>query len=61
MKKVIILMAADIILLLLPLMSFIGYVVGFALTQNKLWATPFSVAGLLFGVVVVAVFEKVSK
>lgn len=60
MKRTIILMAADVILLLLPLMAFIGYVVGFALTQNNLWAAPFAVAGLLIGALLVAVFEKVA-
>lgn len=61
MKRTIILMTADVILLLLPLMAFIGYTVGFVLTQNNLWAAPFAVAGLLFGAVALAVFEKAVK
>lgn len=62
MKQTIIRMGQDVILLLLPLMAFIGFVCGASVPGAPMWiGVLFSVAGFLVGLVFVAVFEKAVK
>jgi sorbitol-specific phosphotransferase system component IIBC len=58
MKKTFIRMTEDIIMLIVPLMAFVWYVVGFSITNSQGFAAMFVLAGALVGLIMVAVFEK---
>jgi hypothetical protein len=62
MLDTIIRMGRDIILLLLPLMAFIGYVAGASVPGAPVLALGvFTLAGAMVGLVMVAVFARASR
>lgn len=62
MIDTIIRMGRDVILLLIPLMAFVGFVAGGTVPGAPVWALClFALAGAMIGLVMVAVFAKASR